>query len=145
MWTPTLETEERERIRSLRVAMNALQSGDRPTSDQVDELLVSALQAQATLIRSTRLFPLLNDSRRLDKARALNHIPTTELACQLYRCWRMLGVAAATQKVLLREVFMTIGTTTGKARAQLFGGLTKNWKKGVDAKAHAGFAAEGPG
>lgn len=141
----TLEAEERARLQALTARIDALVAEQRPTPGQIDELLVSALQAQATLGRSTRLFPLSSDSRRIDKARALAHGPTTALGGQLYRCWSALGVTAATQRVLLEKVLLSVGTETSKARAGLFPHLGVKWRKGIHAETHAAFAAEGTG
>lgn len=145
LWVATLETEERERLQSLKASMGGLEREGAPAPEQINALLVSAFEAQTTLLRMSRVFPARSDNRRLDLEKALKHRPTMELAWQLYRCWRALGVTAATQKLILRDALLAASTKTASIRSRLFVNLQKNWKRGIDRNAHAGFAAEGSG
>lgn len=145
LWMEVLEAEERARLHTLRARTDALVAEEHPAPAQIGDLLVSALQSQTTLARLTRLFPLSTDSARIDKARALDHAPTTELACQLRRCWSALGVTATTQKVILREALLAVGTSTARVRARFFGRLDRALWKESGLKPHEGFAAEGSG
>lgn len=145
LWTEALEAEEDERLQSLEASMQALLAQERPTSEQVGRVLVSALQAQTTLIRSTRIFPLLADCNRIDKSQALKHRQTAKLACELHRCWGALGVTVTTREFILRKALLTVGTMTWKARADLSVRLDRKKRTGIDAGAHAAFVAEGTG
>ena len=145
LWTATLELEERDRIGSLRASINALEAEEMPAPHQINALLVSALQAQATLMRMSRVFPNPSSSRLNDVTRALGHGPTVALASELGRAWKVLGMSDPALVVLLRQVICTVGEQTRRARAELFVNLIPNMRRGVDPQACTGLAAEGSG
>ncbi|PHJ18995.1 hypothetical protein CSUI_007176, partial [Cystoisospora suis] len=122
LWASVLQTEERERLQSLQASMQAFEKGVAPTPRQVNALLVAALQAQFTLMRMSLVHRDALGSGRLDLTWALLHRPTVELACDLRRCWEMLGVPDSTLKPLLQEAVISIGCFTGVIREKLFGG-----------------------
>ena len=144
-WVASLEAEEQERLESLRASIDAFESEETPTHSHLNAVLVSALQGQATLLRASRVFPERAASKRVDMSRALRHGPTVMLACQLLRCWSVLGVTDSTLKNLLRQVFNAVGARSRIARGELFMDLVPHLRSGIDPKAQAAFAAEGSG
>lgn len=90
-----------QRLRSLDASMKAFSSEETPTSRQTNDLLVSALQAHATLMRMSRVFPAARACKRVDVGSALGHAPTRALAGQLRCCWTALGVTDSTLKAML--------------------------------------------
>lgn len=145
MWLATLESEERDRVDSLRASIDAVAAAEMPTPDRVNALLVSALQAEVTLMRMSRVFPDAAATKRTDVAKALGHPPTAALAYELHRAWKALGVSDPTVAVLLRQVMRTVGEQTRSARVKFFVHLLPKLQRGVDPNAHKSFAAEGPG
>lgn len=145
LWLEVLEAEERERLRSLRANMSALAANEAPTRYHINALLVSALQAQVTLFRMSRVFPDLSFGRRLNRVRALRHEPTVLLAGQLRRCWRELGLTDATLRALLSLAVKAAGTRTASRRELLFSELVPGLRRGVDPNAQRALAAEGAG
>lgn len=125
--------------------MKGLRAEERPRREQINALLVSVLQAQATLLRMSRVFPDLSASRRMSAVAALDHGLTVALARQLHRSWRALGVTVSTQKVILRDALLTVGKQTTTRRKELFLGVQSLVRKGIDPKAHQSLAAEGLG
>lgn len=144
-WIATMEAEERDRLDSLRARISEFEAGETTTPHQVNALLISALQAQITLMRMSRVFPDHSFGKLTDVTSALAHSPTAALACELYYCWKVLGVAAATLKSLLFEVLLRLGKQTRKARWKLFVDVKPNFRRGVDAKALISFIEEGSG
>ena len=142
-WTSVLEAEENERLKSLRANMKALESGETLTPNQINSLLISAVQGQVTLFRMSRVFPETTANRRVNLTSAVRHGPTLELACQLHRCWRALGVTDSTLKLFLRHAFSFAGAWTLHAREELFSSVKPNVRTGVDPKAQDALAAEG--
>lgn len=140
-----LESEERQRLDALRAHVEALEAEERPTPAQVNNLLVSALQAHSTLFRMSRVFPHASASRRVNAMEALDHVPTAALACQLHRCWGALGVTAATQKLILLKALTTVGTETAEYRKEFFADVRPFDRKHADPTAHEGLSAEGSG
>lgn len=100
-WLGVLEAEERRRLEVLNASLRAYEA--EPSPEQVNDLLVSALQAQATLTRMSRVFPLGNTHRLVDPGNVLSHSPTLALVCQLRRCWTALGVTDSTLSTILRD------------------------------------------
>ncbi|PHJ18803.1 hypothetical protein CSUI_007370, partial [Cystoisospora suis] len=119
-WLRILEAEERDRLESLRASMDALKTESTPTSVRVNALLVSALQAQITLMKISRVFPDHAVSRRVDPTRALRHGATVALASELRRCWDFLGVTERTLKGLLWLSLNAISRQTLPDRQELF-------------------------
>ena len=145
MWISVLEKEEHERVKSLRASLNGFQSQATPTPYQINALLVSALQGQVTLLRTSRLFPELNESKIVAVSRALRHGPTAVLARELRHCWRVLGVTDSTLRILLRTAVKAVGAATRKARVQFFIDLPPIPRSQQDPKVHVAFEAEGSG
>lgn len=145
LWTATLEEEEQHRRASLRAGINVLEAEEMPTPSQINALLASALQAQVTLMRMSRVFPSISSSRRTDVTNALGHGPTAALAGDLHRAWNVLGITGPTLIDLLRQVVFTVGTETQSARMDLFAAVIGSMRRGVDPKARASLAAEGSG
>lgn len=73
-----------------------------PSSGQISVLLVSALQAHATLMRMSRVFPATGCNRLVDPGSVLSHSLSLRLAQQLRRCWRALGVTDSALRVILK-------------------------------------------
>lgn len=144
-WIETLEAEEHERLESLRARTSALGAEETPAPNHIRALLTSALQAQVTLMRMSRVFPDHSSSKLIDVTSALGHGPTVALACELRRCWAVLGVTGRTLETLLQRVVLAIGRVTHKARLELFTGLIPKMRRGVDFRARTGLAAEGSG
>ncbi|PHJ20751.1 hypothetical protein CSUI_005411 [Cystoisospora suis] len=119
-WLRILEAEERDRLESLRASMDALKTESTPTSVRVNALLASALQAQITLMKMSRVFPDHAVSRRVDPTRALRHGATVALASELRRCWEFLGVTERTLKDLLWLALNAISRRTLLDRQELF-------------------------
>lgn len=144
-WTAALEAEERQRLGPLKAHLEGLEAGRRRTPEEINAVLVSALQAEITLLRMTRVFPRACASRRMNVMDALAHGPTAELGWQLYRCWRALGVSEGTQKVILRDVFTVVGAETANYRKELFRATLATADKGTGPEVHNSLAAEGSG
>lgn len=144
MWMATLEEEERDRLDSLKASISVFETKKTPEPQQINALLVSALQAQVTLMRMSRVFPNHSLSRSTHVSSALSHEPTAALACELHHCWKTLGVSGPTLEVFLRDAVFAIGEQTRRARGKLFANLLPR-KRGADLKAHTYLAAEGSG
>lgn len=144
LWTASLEEEENERLQSLSACINDI-SRESPTPDQLNALLVAALQGQMTLIRASRVFPDRSSSKRLNVTHALAHGPTAELARRLHHAWQVVGVSDLTLKAILQQAVFAIGTQTREARTALIAEVIPCLRRGVDPKAQAAFAAEGRG
>ena len=143
MWTASLEAEERDRLESLRARINEFQTEERPTHRQINALLVSAVQAQITLMRMSRVFPKSSSTKYINLISAKSHGPTAALAFELHRCWKVLGVSEPTLKVLLRQAVTAVGKKTRSARLALFVDLKPGVRHGVDPEACMRFMAEG--
>lgn len=141
----TLEAEEHDRLLSLRASMIAFEAEGTPTRPQLNALLVSALQAQVTLMRMSRVFPNLTSSKRTDVTVALSHGPTAALARELHRVWHVFGLTDPTLRDLLRHSVFAVGELTRRSRSKLFPALIPKLRKGVDPNVLPGLAAEGPG
>ena len=140
-----MEKEEREKLESLREGMKALESGETLTPNQINALLISAVQGQITLLRMSRVFPDPSLSRRVDLTRAVRHGPTMELASELRLHWSALGVTDFTLKCLLRRAIAFVGSYTRRDREQVFAGMKPNFRSGVEPEAKNALAAEGAG
>lgn len=140
-----LEAEEEETLRSLSASMRAIQGEENPTAQQIDSLLVAAFQGQLTLMRASRVFPHRLSSKRVSLFYASGHHKTAELARQLHKCWRDLGVTGSALQALLQQCVFSAGTQTREIRSQLVAGLPPSRRRGIDLKAQAAFAAEGEG
>lgn len=125
--------------------MNDFESEETPTRSQTNTLLVSALQGQVTLMKMSRVFHDPSSSRRVSPNRALRHGATAALACELRRCWRILGVTDSTLKLLLRQAITAVGSYTRDVRARLVTELMPSAGQRTDAKADAALVAEGSG
>ncbi|PHJ22976.1 hypothetical protein CSUI_003174, partial [Cystoisospora suis] len=142
-WTEVLEAEERERLTLLRSCVDAFEVEGTPTRSQVNDLLVLAIQGQVALMRMSRVFPEHALKRSLSLTHAAYHSPTMALACELRRCWRILGVKNSTLKIVLRHAIAAAGKRTWDIRENLFLGLVPNLRRGIDPKAREALAAEG--
>ncbi|PHJ15497.1 hypothetical protein CSUI_010692 [Cystoisospora suis] len=101
-WLRLLEAEEEQSLRSLEASMNAFEGEEEPTTQEINQLLASALQAHVTLTRMSRVFSKSGYLRMLDAEGVLNHPPSLVLASQLRRCWTLLGVTDAALDLLLK-------------------------------------------
>ena len=145
LWTAVLEAEENERLKPLRANMKALESGETLTPNQINGLLVSAVQAQITLLRMSRVFPEAAANRRVDVTSAVRHGPTMELASELRLHWSALGVTDSTLKLFLRRAIAFVGSYTRRDREQVFADTKTNFRYGVEPEAKNALAAEGAG
>lgn len=145
LWLATVEAEEQDRLRSLTAGTDALAAEKALVPHRVNALLVSALQAQFTLMKVSRVFPGPMSTKCMDVQKASGHGATASLAHGLHRAWNTLGVAGPTLEALLRRVVLTVSEQTRTARARLFIGVQPSMSRGVDPEARTSLAAEGSG
>lgn len=113
-----------------------------PSAELASSLVASAVSAQFTLFRLTRVFSQKVESKRLDAAKALRHGPTANLVWQLHRCWKVLGLSSRTVFFFLRECAWSIGGVTMTGRWELVSRL-EPVTTGVDPAALSAFVEEG--
>lgn len=127
----------------LSASLRQLEGEEAPTPAQINALLVAALQAQITLMRTSRVFPKRYLPKELDVTNALGHGPTAALACELYKSWKALGVTGHTLKSLLLQAVFTVTKLTEKARSKLFEAVLPKVRHGIDPRARESFLEEG--
>lgn len=144
-WLILLEAEERQRLQSLSASLDAFGSQRQPTPAQVNDLLVSALQGQTTLMRMSRVFPAFKANRLLDAEEVLHHPLTCALAGHLRRSWTLLGVKDSAVGVLLRRLLASALSRRRLVFSQVQPLPDAHQTAGPASKARQRFAVDGPG
>lgn len=144
VWLTAMEAEANDKLACLTASMSALDP-QKPTSEQLNDVLSSAFQGQLTLMRMSRVFPDRRAVRRVQVSQAMAHPPTAALARRLHHCWKVLGVTEFTLKAILRKVVFTVGRQTWTVRERVYVDRARRSPQEQASQTHEVLAAEGSG